>query len=253
MATLSVDVILLDWGGTLARVATQEQAWLRGAQKACALLASRGFRHEDAVGRLVEAIHSAEAAAQRDPRHVEVDVRDVFTAWTQACGWASPGDAVRDEAVRVFGESWVGCLEPYPGVAQVLAALRERGYRLGLASNCWTPAPFVHAELDRHGFRPWLDGVTLSCELGYRKPAPVFFSTALSRAVRNGHVPPPHRVLFAGDSPIPDIAGPAAMGMKTALVRNPESACPRGDFERISPDLYVDSIEGLLAHLPGRS
>lgn len=252
MPELSVDVILLDWGGTLARVATQEQAWRRGAQAVCDRLAGHGLRHPEAVGRLIAIIHDAEAAAQRDPRHVEVDVRDVFAAWTRACGWPRPDDTVRDEAIRVFGENWVGCLEPYPGVIEALAVLCDRGYRLGLASNCWTPAPFVHAELDRHGLRPYLHGITISCEVGYRKPAPIVFRTALSRVVGNGHVPPPERVLFVGDSPIPDIAGPSALGMRTALVHNPEMHCPPEDFARVSPDIRVESFTDLVRQLPAR-
>lgn len=252
MVKFSVDVILLDWGGTLARVATQEEAWARGAQRACGSLARHGLLHEAAVDRLIEIIHRMEYAAQRDPQHVEVRIDDVFAALADACGWSYPDEAVRNEAIHAFGEEWVGCLHPYPGAADTLAALRDRGYRLGLASNCWTPAPYIHAELDRHGFTPHLHGITLSCEVGYRKPAPIFFPTALKKALENGHVPPSDRVLFVGDSPIPDIAGPAAAGMRTVLVRNPESRCPREDFDGVSPDLRVDAISELLAYLPRR-
>ncbi len=247
----TIDVILLDWGGTLARVATQDEAWLRGARAVCDVLARHGFTCPDASDRLIRMVHEAEIRAQHDPSHVEVDVNDLFAEWATACGWPRPGDAVRDEAVHAFGENWIGCLHVYPWTTDTLAALHTRGYRLGVASNCWTPSRYVHAELDRHGFRPFVHGVTLSCEVGYRKPARVLYETALRAAVGNGALPPPERVLFVGDSPIPDIAGPAAMGMKTALVRNDESPCPREEFEQVSPDLRLDTVTDLLRVLPG--
>ncbi len=249
---LDIDVILLDWGGTLAHVATQNEAWLRGATEGCRLLARHGFTHANALDKLVECIHEAEVRAQHDPRCIEVDVRDVFAAWAASCGWPAPDDALRDEAIHLFGECWVGCLEMFPETPPTLAALRDRGYRLGLASNCWTPSRYVRAELAREGFGRWLHGVTISCEVGYRKPARVFYETALRNAAGDGTLPPAERVLFVGDSPVPDIEGPASLGMKTALVRNDHSPYPREHFERIRPDIRVDSVADLLRHLPGR-
>jgi FMN phosphatase YigB (HAD superfamily) len=248
-----VDLILFDWGGTLARVARQEEAWAQGAVRATEALAEAGFRHPSAREKLVEVILRTEGHARTDPEHREVRVDDVFRAWTAACGWEPPGPAVRDAAVEAFGRSWVGCLDPYPGAAEALAELRRRGYRLGLASNCWTPPPYCHEELDRHGFRPLLHAVTISCEVGYRKPSPVFYAAAMRNAASNGKTTPADRTLFVGDSPIYDVEGPAKAGMVTTLVRNERAAWPADHYEHITADLEIESVRQLLDVLPARN
>jgi FMN phosphatase YigB (HAD superfamily) len=163
-----------------------------------------------------------------------------------------PANGIRREAIDAFGACWIGCLEPCPGALEAVKELRERGYRMGLASNCWTPAAYAMPELERQGFAQLLHGVTLSCDVGRRKPAEAFYEAAL-RAVgvsmRDGDL---SRVLFVGDAPIFDVAAPAALGMKTALVRTPPGTWPAEHYERIAPAVRVDAIAELLPHLPRR-
>ena len=245
-----IAAILLDWGGTLAHVATQNEAWMRGAQAVCDVVAHRGLAHPEAASRLLAIVQDAEHRAQSDPTHVEVNAYDLFERWTAACGWPCPDAAVREAAIQAFGDQWVGCLDVFPWTVETLTALRARGYRLGLASNCWTPWPFVQAELDRQGLTGLLDGITVSCVVGYRKPSPIFYEAAIRNVAANGALPP-ERVLFVGDTLIPDIAGPAAAGMKTALVQGQGTASISETSATASPDLKIATVADLLAHLPG--
>ena len=51
-------------------------------------------------------------------------------------------DASRCQAaLDVMGSAWLGSLGVFDGVIAALAQLRERGYRMGLVSNCMVPPP----------------------------------------------------------------------------------------------------------------
>lgn len=62
--------------------------------------------------------------------------------------------------------------QPVPGMAELLGALRSRGVRLGLLSNCSTS---VRSTLEATGMRDLFDVVALSYEIGLAKPDPRFF------------------------------------------------------------------------------
>jgi len=244
-----VSAILFDWGNTLARVAWQNDAWRRGVRAACNVLAMYRVVAEGAAEELERAMARAEAEAAADPACAEVRTESVFDAWAQAYGWEPVPEELRVRAVRAFCEQWVGCLDPIPGALQTLATLRDRGYRLGLASNCWTPSEYAWAELRRQGFDRYLHAVTFSCEVGFRKPSAVFFRAAVN-ALALQPPPSPERVLFVGDSPLCDIAPAAAAGMRTAWVRGPSGAWASQPQATVRPDVSVRWVGELLPLLP---
>ncbi len=107
----------------------------------------------------------------------------------------------------------LGALEftPYPDVLPALAALRERGVTLVIASNwdCSLPdwlAPTGIIEL--------VDGVVTSAEVGAAKPEPRVFERALTVA---GVAP--EEALHAGDKMDNDVEGAAAAGIRAVLVQ----------------------------------
>lgn len=250
---MDVDVILFDWGGTLARVSRQVEAWAAGAGAVCTVLGEQGLSHAEAASKLAETIRAAERRAEADPSHVEYTVGDVLRAWAAACGWTLPDQRTCDEAIRTFGQHWIGCLDVLPGAVEAVATLRERGYRLGLASNCSMPEEYCRVELERQGIAAHLHAATYSCEVGYRKPARVMYETALRRVRPDGDEVDPRRVLFVGDSPVNDVEGPASMGMRTALVEGETSIWSAEARARVRPDVRVNSVRELLDVLPPRT
>jgi putative hydrolase of the HAD superfamily len=92
----------------------------------------------------------------------------------------------------------------------LLETLRERGYKLALVSNAFDPPELLHHDLAALGVAERLDTAIFSSELGRRKPDPVIFREALSRIEVE-----PARALFVGDTIATDIAGAAAVGMRT--------------------------------------
>jgi putative hydrolase of the HAD superfamily len=121
------------------------------------------------------------------------------------------------------------------GAAEVVAALRAAGYRVGLASN------FDHR---LHGLARVLPGlagvepVVISSEVGWKKPSPRFFAHL---AERTGLAP--EQVLLVGDDVDNDIGGARGAGMH-ALLFDPRDAhpdCPPGERIRDLQELIAAS------------
>jgi putative hydrolase of the HAD superfamily len=118
-----------------------------------------------------------------------------------------------------------------PETAAVLAALRQRGLLLGLASNYDRRLRQVLA--GRPELAP-LERVLLSSELGWRKPAPEFFA-ALCRLAGL----PPQHILFVGDDWDNDYQAARAAGL-AARWYHPEAEPTAPTQERLT------SLEALL-------
>ena len=92
----------------------------------------------------------------------------------------------------------------------LLESLRDRGLKLGLVSNAIDPPELLRRDLEQLGVAQRIDVAVFSSELGRRKPDPAIFLHALDEL---GVAP--ERALFVGDRPAVDVAGAAALGMKT--------------------------------------
>jgi REG-2-like HAD superfamily hydrolase len=108
-----------------------------------------------------------------------------------------------EELHRFYERSEAWCL--YPDALEVLAAIRERGYRTGLISNWDERLPDLLVQM---GLADGLDPIVVSCEVGWEKPDPRIFRHALDLAGV-----PPERALMVGDDEVADIEGASAVGM----------------------------------------
>jgi FMN phosphatase YigB (HAD superfamily) len=123
------------------------------------------------------------------------------------------------------------------GVLETLA----RRARLGLCSNwSWTPAAL--AILEQAGLRSHFDALVISHDVGVRKPRPEIFEAALAALAVE-----PAEVLHVGDNLEADVAGAAALGIRTVwltrCVRDPAGARAR------APDVRPDWIVGDLREI----
>ena len=237
---MEVDLILFDWGGTLAAVERQAHALCCGALAAAEILAARPGEGDSLVGE----IQRAEQEAAADPTHREADLRAVVARWASSLG--GPVDPDRLAAAQdALGRAWVGSLVPLPGARQALESLRRRAYPIGLVSNCCLPPEYCRQELARQGLPELLDFAVFSSEVGYRKPSPVIYEEALKKADSRRRPADRSRVLFVGDSPALDVMAPAGMGMKTALINRPPGIWPAADYARARPDLRIDTVAEL--------
>lgn len=96
-----------------------------------------------------------------------------------------------------------------------LEALRERGIRLGIVCDVGFSGGEVLRELlDREGLLTYFSGWAFSDEVGRYKPAPQIFEAALEMLEAA-----PATSMHIGDLRRTDIAGAAALGMRTVRYR----------------------------------
>ncbi|HVZ40844.1 MAG TPA: HAD family hydrolase [Candidatus Kapabacteria bacterium] len=112
----------------------------------------------------------------------------------------------------------------YDDTLPTLARLRRAGHRICIVSNTpWgSPSGLWHRELLRHGITNHIHAAFFCRDCGWRKPSPHIFHHVLSRmGVEAGDT------LFIGDDPRWDVAGPAAVGIRSVLIaRSGVSADP---------------------------
>ena len=110
----------------------------------------------------------------------------------------------------------------------VLEALGRR-HRLAVVSN-FDYSPTCHAILEREGIASLFETIVISDEVGWRKPKPVIFETALDRMSLQ-----PADALFVGDRADIDVLGARAVGMPTAWINRDAEPLPTDiqppDFE----------------------
>lgn len=110
---------------------------------------------------------------------------------------------------------------PVPHHAAVLASLRER-FRIGLCSN-FSHAATARAVLQDVGLLGHFDGLAISEDVGLRKPRREIFQAILTQLDVE-----PGETLHVGDNLAADVAGAAALGIRTAWitrrVRDPDAA-----------------------------
>jgi len=126
--------------------------------------------------------------------------------------------------------------EAYAETAEVLEALRAR-YRLAVLSNA--DGDFLQACLDKNGLE--FEVVVSSEAARALKPDPAIFAY-LAEALGLE----PQRVLYVGDSPMPDVVGARRAGVPVAWLNRSGRPLPEDMPE---PDLQVGSLRDLLTVL----
>jgi FMN phosphatase YigB (HAD superfamily) len=126
----------------------------------------------------------------------------------------------------------------------LLCSLGER-VQLGLCSN-FSHSVTAVSILEDYGLHSHLDAVVISEEVGFRKPRSEIFQTVLDALGVEKH-----EVLHVGDSLGADVAGAAAMGIRsvwlTRRIKDPERALEQHDGA--VPDYQIEDlaeIEGIL-------
>jgi FMN phosphatase YigB (HAD superfamily) len=119
-----------------------------------------------------------------------------------------------------------GVMRPFPEVGEVLVALQERHYRLGIVSNwSWNLRDRVaQAALDGFFEIAWA-----SAYAGCNKPHPGIFFQALVQMDLT-----PERTLYVGDSYAHDVAGARSAGLDAVLLDR------KGDAREPDCDVIAD-------------
>jgi FMN phosphatase YigB (HAD superfamily) len=123
----------------------------------------------------------------------------------------NPEDSRIKVALNVFFHRYVESLELRPYAKKLLVRIKEC-CKLGLISN-FTYAPVVYASLRKLGINQFFDAVLVSDESGWRKPHTRIFQDVLEKLQVKAE-----EAVFIGDSPLEDIKGAQAAGLKTVFV-----------------------------------
>lgn len=113
---------------------------------------------------------------------------------------------------------------PIAGAREVVAELKQRGFRLAVVSNAEGQ---VARDLDRAGYGPWLETIVDSHRVGVAKPDPAIFHIALKLLGVEAQ-----RAVFVGDLPAVDVAGARAAGLAPILLDR-HGIYPEGDVPRL--------------------
>jgi putative hydrolase of the HAD superfamily len=182
------------------------------------------------------------ALAQIDPDEFERRWRDGYRASQtgpladsyRALGLPDEHLAEHVAARHEFARS---ALRLRPGAREALAALRERGIKLGLITVCSEDVPTAWPETELAGL---FDAETFSSACGLIKPDPEIYLTTLAALEVE-----PADALFVGDGANDELAGAARVGM-TPVLFAPEGREPPWAEVREWTGLRVTSLTEVL-------
>ncbi|MEM5814718.1 MAG: HAD-IIIA family hydrolase, partial [Candidatus Aenigmatarchaeota archaeon] len=114
--------------------------------------------------------------------------------------------------VVAYREAKESTMLTYPGVKMTLAALRKRGYKLGVVSNA--PSLQAWTRLVELGLQDGFDVVVTPGDVRRKKPSALPYKAALKALKAK-----PTDVIMVGDDPKRDIMPAKRLGMTTVLAR----------------------------------
>ena len=104
-------------------------------------------------------------------------------------------------------------LTPRSDAVETLTQLKQRGYSLGLISDCSPEVPLLWQETP---FVPLIDTVIFSCVVGLKKPDSRIYRLACQNL---GLIP--EDCLYVGDGASRELTGASRVGMHPVLIRAP--------------------------------
>lgn len=233
---MTVEAVIFDWGGTLTPWHTIDlrEQWTAYTQVYDPL------RADELSGCLFEAETAAWARARDHQRSGTIG--DLLRE-----AGIEPSGSRHEQALAAYHAFWAPHTYIDPDVPPLLAALRDRGYQVGVLSNTlW--ARHHHEEVFRRdGVLDLIDGAVYTSEIEWTKPHPEAFRAAMVAV----DVTDPARVVFVGDRPYDDVHGAKEVGMRAVLV--PHSAIPDSQKGHVEgdPDAVVDRLSDVLAVVDG--
>jgi putative hydrolase of the HAD superfamily len=238
-----IEAVTFDFWNTIATVppGAMSAARERGVAAACA---SHDVEVEAEL--LVEALRQVGLDWERswaEGRHLHP--QEAAESLVRALGVEG---AAREMVVEAFlGAGREVDLEFAPGIRECLQALRGRGLRLGIVCDVgFSGGELLRELLEAEGLLQHFSGWGFSDEVGHYKPAPQIFEAALAALGAK-----PERAMHVGDLRRTDIAGAAALGMRTVRYRGMND---EGDTEDgVEADIVLGSHEeliGLIKRLP---
>ncbi|HEX6548293.1 MAG TPA: HAD family hydrolase [Candidatus Dormibacteraeota bacterium] len=202
-----IRAVLFDYGLTLVTFAYPHEELLEVLREVWPTLPPGTPPPEQLMTRVLEPLEERLQGLGED----EVDYMSVYEAAWRAAGVDVPRGTLYEILDREQ-QVWDRAARPSPHAVPVLAELRRRGKRTGIASNAPFPPEMLQRQLRTVGLAAHLDAAVFSSEIGRRKPAPELYLTALERLAV-----PAAAALFVGDRADWDYDAPRSLGMQAVL------------------------------------
>ena len=205
MSASPIRGVTFDFWNTI--VAENPEAWLIRVRAQAGLLADAGIERSDedlqaAAKRMWEWFHDS-WHANTPADHLMAGSRLVLELGEEFAAVYRRGS---DPATMTIAA----------GVADALAALSERGVRIGIISDVgFTPSVTLRTYLDHHGLLRYFDGWTFSDEVGEFKPSPTMFTHAAGTL----GIDDPAALAHIGDLHRTDVSGALAAGWTAVRYR----------------------------------
>jgi len=147
----------------------------------------------------------------------------------------TPDEPQVKTAVNISFEDYLDSLELRQCTKRILKTI-SADYKLGLVTN-FTYAPVIHAGLRKLDINQFFNAILISDEVGWRKPHPKIFNEALKRLRVSAD-----ETVYVGDSPLEDIKGAKATGMKTIFVSSQFYTLRNLNESQQKPDMITKDI-----------
>lgn len=233
MSKVKIRAVLIDFGNTLVKQGSEENALLeRGIESLAEYLEKEGYRVNVDELRRVEVKLRKLASRFRERTFIEIKASDRVAVLLSELGIPTdPQDDLTQGAVLSLYKPAIEDMVLYSEAVKSLQALRRKGYRLALVSNAASEVA-VKRILKRLRIAKFFDAVVVSSQVGVRKPSLAIYLRALKELKVK-----PHEAVFIGDLVDTDIRGAKRIGMKAVLVTHGSSI-----VETDAPDAIVESL-----------
>ena len=141
-------------------------------------------------------------------------------------------------AIDALFRSYLPDVTVKPRVAETLEALASTGFRMGIVSNA-AHGPFITWALDAHGLRHHFEQITVSADVGIRKPRREIFAAALDAMGLT-----PADAVYVGNDYIKDVMGAKLTGLRAIWLPEAEASDYRA-YTSVQPDAIADRFDRL--------
>jgi FMN phosphatase YigB (HAD superfamily) len=206
-----IEAVTFDFWNTIARVPSGA---MTAARTRAIAAACEGCGVEVEPDLLAAALEEAGRSWERSwGEGVHLHPREGAEALVRALGVEDPAGQPVARAFLDAGREVD--LELAPGIGPALEALGARGIRIGIVCDVgFSGGELLRDLLDREGLLGHFHGWAFSDEVGHYKPAPQIFEAALASLDAR-----PEEAMHVGDLRRTDVAGAAALGMRTVRYR----------------------------------
>ena len=219
--------VLFDWKGTLepkqpkdVQPVSKEQLVQRAVGSVASELRAAGFQDDD-----FEAAHSVVSEGILS-KHLLVSRGTVVSQALDRLSVSTRDPALAKRMQELYLETIrnpSGHRPIFPGAAELLRKLRERGIPVGLIRNSTLPRETMMNNLRDAGVADLFDAVVMSGEVGHEKPAaPIFLMAVSALGIQDIHEKEPRSIIFVGNETEADIKGAKAMGWSSCLLTSTE-------------------------------